>query len=82
MTAPKVTPFPAVNIVQDALWRARDGATRARLSAMLARVKRLYGLPDRPDTARDLDMRRRQAFVAARHPLIKSKKVVVDDFTQ
>lgn len=80
MTAPKPTPFSAVNAIQDALWKARTSESRARLRTMLARVKRLYGLPSAPDTARDLDMKRRETFVAARHPLIKSKKVVVDDY--
>lgn len=73
MTKPKATPFPAVNALQDQLWRARHSETRARLSKALRYVKRLYGLPEKPDTSRDLDMKRRESFVRDRHPLVTPK---------
>jgi hypothetical protein len=63
------TPVPsAIKALQRQLTKARDGETRARLSQALAYVRRLYCLPDKPDAARDLDMKRRERICRTRHP--------------
>ena len=81
MTAPKYEPTPhaAINAVQRQLRGLRAGETRDRLLRTLAYLRRLYGLPDKPVTARDLDMRRRKTFVNSRHPFAVSKKRVDPD---
>jgi hypothetical protein len=69
MTA--LTPQPAVNALlkglQRQLGRARSNKTRSRLSEAIRYITRLYGLPSKPDTARDLDLKRRERFTRARH---------------
>ena len=80
MTAPKYKPTPhaAINAVQNQLRGLKAGETRERLLRTLAYLKRVYGLPTAPVTERDMDLKRRRAFVRDRHPFQVTRKANYD----
>ena len=73
MTAPKPTGISAIDELSRQLQKTKNSETRARLIAALYRLRHLYGIEQKTPTKRDLDMRRRQAFVRDRHPFAVTK---------